>query len=251
MARTFPKGSRIDSSNYDPFKCFNVGCQLVALNYQTFDKYFRANYAKFIDNGQCGYILKPGFFFSDKPVDTSTITRPLADNSNQISSLSVRIISARFLPKPPHFADTGIESKKKKKGFVGSIKSVANVNTIKSATIDKLDTSDHGISDPVLSVMVYGVERDTCRRQTSKISDNGLKPTWNDTLSFNFVMSSTAVMLFTVHSQGVSSKPKLAHYGLPVETIRSGYRIVPLFDSKNFFRPIPLGTIFCHFTIKK
>ncbi|KAK2708596.1 hypothetical protein QYM36_014260 [Artemia franciscana] len=35
LSRVYPKGQRIDSSNYNPIPAWNVGCQMVALNYQT------------------------------------------------------------------------------------------------------------------------------------------------------------------------------------------------------------------------
>ena len=35
FSRVYPKGQRIDSSNYDPIPMWNCGCQLAALNYQT------------------------------------------------------------------------------------------------------------------------------------------------------------------------------------------------------------------------
>lgn len=35
MSRVYPKGQRMDSSNYDPMPMWNAGSQLVALNYQT------------------------------------------------------------------------------------------------------------------------------------------------------------------------------------------------------------------------
>lgn len=35
MSRIYPKGTRVDSSNYNPQPFWNVGCQMVALNYQT------------------------------------------------------------------------------------------------------------------------------------------------------------------------------------------------------------------------
>ncbi len=35
FSRVYPKGQRIDSSNYNPVPFWNVGCQMVALNYQT------------------------------------------------------------------------------------------------------------------------------------------------------------------------------------------------------------------------
>jgi len=34
ISRVYPKGTRIASSNFDPTQAWNVGCQLVALNYQ-------------------------------------------------------------------------------------------------------------------------------------------------------------------------------------------------------------------------
>lgn len=34
-------------------------CQLVALNYQYVSKEIFFNHGKFIENGQCGYVLKP------------------------------------------------------------------------------------------------------------------------------------------------------------------------------------------------
>ena len=35
LSRVYPGGQRIDSSNYNPVPFWNVGCQMVALNYQT------------------------------------------------------------------------------------------------------------------------------------------------------------------------------------------------------------------------
>ena len=35
ISRVYPKGQRLDSSNYDPVPMWNAGTQLVALNYQT------------------------------------------------------------------------------------------------------------------------------------------------------------------------------------------------------------------------
>jgi hypothetical protein len=35
FTRIYPAGLRVDSSNYNPIQPWTVGCQLVALNYQT------------------------------------------------------------------------------------------------------------------------------------------------------------------------------------------------------------------------
>lgn len=35
MSRIYPKGGRVDSSNYMPQIFWNAGCQMVSLNFQT------------------------------------------------------------------------------------------------------------------------------------------------------------------------------------------------------------------------
>lgn len=35
FSRIYPMGKRVNSSNYDPFRMWNCGSQMVALNYQT------------------------------------------------------------------------------------------------------------------------------------------------------------------------------------------------------------------------
>ena len=59
LTRIYPDGIRQDSSNMDPSIAWSMGCHMVCLNYQTWDLYMRLNFAKFLLNGSCGYILKP------------------------------------------------------------------------------------------------------------------------------------------------------------------------------------------------
>jgi phosphatidylinositol phospholipase C, gamma-1 len=94
VSRIYPNGTRVDSSNYDPQPLWNCGCQFVALNFQTpglflalraqafmvgmlriwlteiFGRHYSfacvhtdfpmfLNQGKFMDNGNCGYVLKP------------------------------------------------------------------------------------------------------------------------------------------------------------------------------------------------
>jgi hypothetical protein len=49
--RTTQAGKRVNSSNYDPQSLWNVGCQLVALNYQTGDQPMWLNRGVFRQNG--------------------------------------------------------------------------------------------------------------------------------------------------------------------------------------------------------
>ncbi|KAH7251011.1 hypothetical protein BKA59DRAFT_471524 [Fusarium tricinctum] len=56
MIRVYPDPNRVDSSNFDPLKCWGHGLQMVALNYQTDDFHMSLNRALF--HGSGGYVLK-------------------------------------------------------------------------------------------------------------------------------------------------------------------------------------------------
>ena len=67
LSRIYPKGQRIDSSNYNPFPCWCKGCQLVALNWQTYDgSPFSLHDGLFQSNGGGGYVLKPPFLLGSE-----------------------------------------------------------------------------------------------------------------------------------------------------------------------------------------
>jgi phosphatidylinositol phospholipase C beta len=75
LSRIYPKGARVDSSNFLPQIFWNAGCQLVSLNFQTPDVCMQLNQGKFEYNGKfqpmfynasgylgsCGFLLKPEF----------------------------------------------------------------------------------------------------------------------------------------------------------------------------------------------
>uniref|UniRef100_A0A8B9PGC4 1-phosphatidylinositol 4,5-bisphosphate phosphodiesterase n=2 Tax=Apteryx owenii TaxID=8824 RepID=A0A8B9PGC4_APTOW len=95
MSRIYPKGTRMDSSNYMPQMFWNVGCQMVALNFQTMDVPMQQNMALFEFNGQCGYLLKHEFLRRpDKQFDPFSVDRI---DVVVASTLSVTILSGQFL----------------------------------------------------------------------------------------------------------------------------------------------------------
>uniref|UniRef100_A0A7S3L2L3 Phosphoinositide phospholipase C n=1 Tax=Amphora coffeiformis TaxID=265554 RepID=A0A7S3L2L3_9STRA len=59
MTRTYPAGSRVDSSNYNPITPWATGSQMVALNFQTCDTPLILNDGRFRADRRSGYILKP------------------------------------------------------------------------------------------------------------------------------------------------------------------------------------------------
>lgn len=86
MTRTYPAGKRVDSSNYDPVFAWSMGCQMVALNFQTSDTHMALNDGRFRANGGCGYILKPPSVMNGKKPEQIAI--------------KVRVLCASCLPKP-------------------------------------------------------------------------------------------------------------------------------------------------------
>jgi len=75
VIKVYPKGTRFGSSNYSPTQGWAVGSQMVCLNYQTNDEPMWLNTAKFLDNGGCGYVLKPKALITcDQNVARKTLT---------------------------------------------------------------------------------------------------------------------------------------------------------------------------------
>uniref|UniRef100_A0A3P8UDM4 1-phosphatidylinositol 4,5-bisphosphate phosphodiesterase gamma n=1 Tax=Cynoglossus semilaevis TaxID=244447 RepID=A0A3P8UDM4_CYNSE len=93
LSRIYPKAQRMESSNYDPYPLWAVGCHMVALNYQTADKYTPLNSALFSLNGRSGYILQPDFMRSDS-------YDPQQEKSKVKFNIVLRVLAARHLPKP-------------------------------------------------------------------------------------------------------------------------------------------------------
>ena len=59
FVRIYPSAKHLSSTNYNPVYFWMLGCQIVALNYQTCDIGMILNKGMFIENGCCGYVLKP------------------------------------------------------------------------------------------------------------------------------------------------------------------------------------------------
>eukprot|EP01032_Pedospumella_encystans_P021097 gene21097-23939_t len=89
LSRIYPKGTRIDSSNYVPVGPWAAGNQLVALNYQTGDLAYHINFGKFLENGSTGYVLKPDYMIYNGVSEPTEGYR-----------LVINVISACHLPKP-------------------------------------------------------------------------------------------------------------------------------------------------------
>nr|XP_026693914.1 1-phosphatidylinositol 4,5-bisphosphate phosphodiesterase beta-4 [Ciona intestinalis] len=131
LSRIYPRGNRVDSSNYMPQIFWNVGCQLVSLNYQTSDLGMQLNLAKFEYNAACGYLLKPEALRQEnKSFDCfaeSTIDGVIA------AQCGVKIISGQFVSTTSSFVEVdmyGLPNDTIRKEFRTSIVANNGLNTI-------------------------------------------------------------------------------------------------------------------------
>uniref|UniRef100_A0AAQ4PB67 Phosphoinositide phospholipase C n=1 Tax=Gasterosteus aculeatus aculeatus TaxID=481459 RepID=A0AAQ4PB67_GASAC len=92
LSRVYPKGQRVESSNYDPYPLWALGCHMVALNFQTADKYTQLNSALFSQNGRTGYVLQPELMRDDG-------YEPQQERK-KVNCVRLQVIAARHLPKP-------------------------------------------------------------------------------------------------------------------------------------------------------
>ncbi|KAM4544418.1 1-phosphatidylinositol 4,5-bisphosphate phosphodiesterase delta-1a isoform 2-T2 [Fundulus diaphanus] len=194
LTRIYPAGSRTDSSNYNPVPMWNVGCQIVALNFQTPSKEMHLNQGRFMPNGFCGYILKPQFQRSQSSqFSPNKLTQgPWL----QQKTLHVMVISAQQLPK-------------------------LNKNKNKS------------IVDPLVRVEVHGVPADNGSKETHYILNNGFNPSWNERFQFPIHVPELALLRFVLDDYDAASQNDyIGQYCLPLTSIQNGYRHVPLLTKR-------------------
>lgn len=88
LMRTYPDGTRVDSSNFDPVIFWRMGVQIVALNWQSWDVGMFLNEGMFA--GSDGYVLKPeGYQSSGGEI-----------KSKKFDRVAITIFAAQNLPLP-------------------------------------------------------------------------------------------------------------------------------------------------------
>ncbi|XP_064159624.1 1-phosphatidylinositol 4,5-bisphosphate phosphodiesterase eta-1 isoform X3 [Anguilla rostrata] len=190
LSRIYPSAYRIDSSNFNPQVYWNVGCQLVALNYQTEGRMMQLNRAKFLANGNSGYVLKP------QPMCKGSFN-PFCDDpfpAYPKKQLLLKIISGQQLPKPP----------------------------------DSMLGDRGEIIDPFVEVEIIGLPVDCCKEQTRVVDDNGFNPVWEETLSFTLHMAELALVRFLVWDHDPIGRDFVGQRTVAFSSLMPGYRHVYL-----------------------
>eukprot|EP00730_Choanoeca_flexa_P005512 TRINITY_DN11963_c0_g1_i1.p1 TRINITY_DN11963_c0_g1~~TRINITY_DN11963_c0_g1_i1.p1 ORF type:complete len:1115 (+),score=324.74 TRINITY_DN11963_c0_g1_i1:98-3442(+) len=203
LARTYPDGLRVMSSNYNPQPMFNTGCQIIALNYQTMGEEMSMYLGKFQDNANCGYLLKPKDL---RQTDTEfNPNRPHTVPLGSFRLLQVDVISASQLPKPIR------NSKKQARGEV---------------------------IDPYVIVHMSGIPADCAQAQTKVINNNGFNPVWQESMQFNVRYPELATLTFEVYDDDTfNGDDFIATASIPVTSLQQGYRVVHLQSLNNMRIP--------------
>ncbi|NXJ55149.1 PLCB2 phosphodiesterase, partial [Spizaetus tyrannus] len=210
MSRIYPKGTRMDSSNYMPQMFWNVGCQMVALNFQTMDVPMQQNMALFEFNGQCGYLLKHEFMRRpDKQFDPFSVDR-------------MDVVVASTL----------------------SVTASTNHGAILSGQF----LSDRSVKTYV-EVELFGLPRDTKRKYRTKLTStaNSINPVWKEE-AFVFekiMMPELASLKIAAWEEGGKF---IGHRVIPVIAVHSGYHHVCLRSESNM--PLTMPSLFVYLEIK-
>lgn len=96
LMRVFPKGTRISSQNLNPLPFWNIGAQICALNWQTFDASMQLNEALFA--GSEGFVLKPAGLRSTNAKESLNTPSPQPQTRKRL--LRLHIAGATSIPIP-------------------------------------------------------------------------------------------------------------------------------------------------------
>ncbi|KAM4028589.1 1-phosphatidylinositol 4,5-bisphosphate phosphodiesterase delta-1 isoform 2-T2 [Anomaloglossus baeobatrachus] len=191
LTRIYPDGMRTDSSNYSAVDMWNVGCQIVALNFQTPCIEMDVYQGKFRDNGFCGYVLKPSF---------------------------LRFHKSKFNPRSIHDGEWWTPKKLK-------------IMIISGQQLPKVNKKKSSIVDPFVTVELFGVARDKEKKTTKFIDNNGFNPMWNEHFDFDIDVPALTVVRFLVEDYDASSRNDfVGQYTVPLSSLQLGYRHIHILN---------------------
>lgn len=194
FSRNYPGGLRFNSSNFNPMLPWSLGCQLVALNIQTHDRPMQLNHGRFLENGECGYVLKPEHMRkpagpSSMPVDFGPVIGPSFGNPG---ILTLTIHCGHLIPKAKH--------------SIGG---------------DRVD--------PYIKVQVYGPSGIHEKSRTKTVNNNGYNPMWGSRFTFDVEDTAVSMLLLSCWDD-IPAQPDalVGVFAAPISTLLQGIRFVPI-----------------------
>ncbi|KAJ6485955.1 1-phosphatidylinositol-4,5-bisphosphate phosphodiesterase 1 [Mycena sanguinolenta] len=239
VVRIYPKGSRVNSTNYEPLQYWAAGCQLVALNIQTMDLGFRINQAMFLRRGRQGYVLKP-LALRDAHFEA------LRKHTNHY--FDVTIISAQQLPRPTHSSGKEVTEKSIVDPYV---EVTLHIPAWSRSPFLPEDASYRHVPPSDNS----GGEGTSARKisfATPVVKNNGFNPMWQEELCLPFDclggMQELIFVEFTVKQDKRPDLEPLARYIAPLASVQLGFRHLPLHDAQ--LCQYLFSTLFVHINVR-
>ncbi|CAA7263434.1 unnamed protein product [Cyclocybe aegerita] len=271
LVRTYPKGTRLSSTNYEPHRFWAAGAQLVAINWQTFDLGFMINHAMFQRNGRSGYVLKPmAIRLAQKdllakrtmynleatiisaqqlPLPRDASGREVADRAIVDPYVEVTV----YIPDWPILGERPAASVKKSRSISrsrGRDKSRErgerredSTDIAQSPSVDNKGFLSPTPSTP-LTLTPLGLSNSgpastpprAVSSRTSVVRRNGFNPVWEEKLAIPFDvvgdMMDLVFVRFVVRQEDKEGDEPLAVYCASLGSLQSGYRHLPLHDSQ-------------------
>ncbi|KAI0342489.1 PLC-like phosphodiesterase [Trametopsis cervina] len=226
LVRTYPKGTRIGSTNYEPHRYWSAGCQLVAINWQTFDLGYMINHAMFQRNARLGYVLKP-------PALRNADKQLLSQRTQHF--LELTIISAQQLPRPKDALGREIIDKSILDPFVEVSLHIPEWTHSPFLPPTTSNRTYSPPSTPSASALAATSAR-TVTIKTFVVKNNGFNPVWEQPLSLPFDcvgdMLDLIFVRFAIKQEDKDDEEPLALYCSSLASFNLGYRHLPLHDAQ-------------------
>ena len=110
------------------------------------------------------------------------------------------------------------------------IKSMPNRKSVEIRVISALNLPQNDellikdISDPFVTVHIYGLKVDLAERKTKAVQDNGFNPIWNDSFKFVVNCPELAMVKFTVKDEDIGKNQLIGDYAIRFSNMKPGYR---------------------------
>lgn len=101
-------------------------------------------------------------------------------------------------------------------------KKVLEIKIISAQNLPNVEEIVKDISDPYVTVQVYGVPSDNAEQKTKHVKDNGFNPIWNQDFKFVINCPELAFVKFSIRDEDIGIDPLLGYYAIRFINMREG-----------------------------